>query len=171
MAPFTFRFLHWQIVVGTNKKVRRVAVSKIFGEFAHVESTRSSSADEYVWKDDTAVIGTRFQLGTKPVNRSSVKDWDAIRASAVAGRMCDIPADVYVLCYNQLKRIGVDNAQPIGIERRCTVYWGSTGVGKSRLAWHEAGMDAYPKDPLSKFWDGYNGHKHVVIDGKFNYCF
>lgn len=25
-------------------------------------------------------------------------------------------------------------------------------------------MDAYPKDPRSKFWDGYRGHQHVVID-------
>jgi hypothetical protein len=50
------------------------------------------------------------------------------------------------------------------MERTCYVYWGATGVGKSRRAWEEAGLEAYPKDPNSKFWCGYQGHKHVVID-------
>lgn len=53
---------------------------------------------------------------------------------------------------------------PIGIERKVVVYWGPTGSGKSRRAWDEAGILAYPKDPRSKFWDGYNGQEHVVID-------
>lgn len=54
--------------------------------------------------------------------------------------------------------------EPIGIERTVNVYWGSTGSGKSHRAWGEAGPHSYPKDPRTKFWDGYNGHEHVVID-------
>lgn len=50
------------------------------------------------------------------------------------------------------------------MERSVNVFWGRTGLGKSRRAWAEAGLDAYPKDPRSKFWDGYCGQKHVVID-------
>lgn len=50
------------------------------------------------------------------------------------------------------------------MERTCYVYWGATGTGKSRRAWDLAGSDAYSKDPLSKFWCGYAGQKHVVID-------
>lgn len=50
------------------------------------------------------------------------------------------------------------------MERTVSVFWGRTGTGKSRRAWEEAGMDAFPKDPLSKFWDGYRGHRHVVFD-------
>ena len=49
-------------------------------------------------------------------------------------------------------------------ERQVFVFWGPTGTGKSRLAWQEAGIDAYPKAPTSKFWDGYQGHENVVID-------
>jgi len=44
------------------------------------------------------------------------------------------------------------------------VFWGPTGTGKSRRAWDEATLDAYPKDPRTKFWDGYNGQRNVVID-------
>jgi len=32
------------------------------------------------------------------------------------------------------------------------------------MAWEQAGFDAYPKDPRTKFWDGYRQHENVVID-------
>jgi len=44
------------------------------------------------------------------------------------------------------------------------VFWGTSGTGKSRRAWEEAGIQAYPKDPRTKFWDGYRGQEHVVLD-------
>lgn len=50
------------------------------------------------------------------------------------------------------------------MERKIYVFWGATGTGKSRTAWEEAGLDAYPKDPRTKWWDGYTGQEHVVID-------
>lgn len=56
-----------------------------------------------------------------------------------------IPADVYIRCYNQLRRIGADHLAPVGIERVIHVFWGGTGTGKSRRAWQEAGLDAFPK--------------------------
>jgi hypothetical protein len=58
----------------------------------------------------------------------------------------------------------MDNLQPIAQERQVVVYWGPTGAGKSRRAWDEATLDAYPKDPRTKFWDGYRGQENVVID-------
>jgi hypothetical protein len=71
---------------------------------------------------------------------------------------------VYIRHYRNLKAISAENAQPTGIVRDVKVFCGKTGTGKSRLAWEQAGMDAYPKDPCTKFWDGYRGHRHVVID-------
>lgn len=50
------------------------------------------------------------------------------------------------------------------MERTISVFWGRTGTGKSKRAWEEAGLDAYPKDPRTKFWDGYRSHRFVVID-------
>jgi len=42
-------------------------------------------------------------------------------------------------------------------------FWGATGTGKSKAAWEEAGPDAY--SPVSyKWWDGYDGHEHVILD-------
>jgi len=66
--------------------------------------------------------------------------------------------------YSAIKRIHQDNLQPIALERSIHVFWGRTRTGKSRRAWSEAGLDAFPKNSRSKFWDGYSGQKHVVID-------
>lgn len=157
-------YLHWQILVAFKNKVRLAAVKKLFGQSVHAELSRSAAARDYVWKDETAVAGTRFELGEFKLRRNNRVDWERIRDLAKSGDLESIPADVYVRSYNQLKRIAVDNLQPVGVEREVVVFWGRTGAGKSRRAWDEAGLQAYPKDPRTKFWDGYRGHEHVVID-------
>lgn len=157
-------YLHWQLLAIFGAKIRLAGVKRIFGSQCHAEPSRSDAANEYVWKEDTAIEGTRFELGTLPFHRNSKTDWDRIRELARSGRLDDIDSNVYVQHYNNLKRIAADNMQPVAIERQVQVYWGATGVGKSRRAWEEAGLDAYPKDPRSKFWDGYRGQSNVVID-------
>ncbi len=157
-------FLHWQIVVHFPRKLRLRGVKSIFGDTSHAEPTRSDAAREYVWKDDTAINNTRFELGSPPIRRGVGNDWEAVRNNAKRGRLDDIPGDIYCRLYGNLKRIAVDHLEPIGVERTIHVYWGRTGTGKSRRAWTEAGLGAFPKDPRTKFWDGYRGHEHVVID-------
>lgn len=157
-------FVHWQVVAHFKTQVRFAHVKKIFPPQTHIEPTRSSAANEYVWKEDSAVEDTKFEFGRKPMNRNCKKDWEAIYESAAAGQFDDIPADVKVHCYNNLSKIRIDNVKPSSMEREVVVYWGKTGVGKSRRAWDEAGWDAYPKSPTTKFWMGYQNQPHVVID-------
>lgn len=156
--------MHWQIVICTASNCRISRIKSIFGEGIHAELTRSAAAREYVWKDDTAIPTTRFELGSLPLNRSSKSDWQSILDAARLGKFDEIPPDVLVRHYGSIKRIRQDNLQPVAMERVVHVFWGRTGLGKSRRAWAEAGLDAYPKDPRSKFWDGYCSQPHVVID-------
>lgn len=157
-------YLHWQLMVALSRKQRLAWIKKTFGESCHAELTRSSAAKQYVCKDETRIDGTQFELGTLPFQRNDPKDWDKLRDLAKRGRLDDIPSDVYVRCYNQLRRISADHLAPVAKQRTVTCYWGRTGTGKSRRAWDEAGIDAYPKDPRSKFWDGYRGQTNVVVD-------
>lgn len=156
-------FLHWQVFVEFGKRVRLGCVRSVFGDI-HAEASRSTAAEDYVSKVETRVDGTEFVLGGRTVSRNSAADWDAIRESARGGRLGDIPSDIYVRCYNQLRRIAADHIEAIGCEREVVCYWGCTGTGKSRRAWDEAGFSAYPKDPRTKFWDGYRSQEHVVVD-------
>nr|QJI53461.1 MAG: replication-associated protein [Cressdnaviricota sp.] len=150
-------------MVAYPKKVGLPTIRRDFGP-CHAEVTLSDRARAYCCKEDTRVPGTGFEFGQLACQRNAEVDWDAIRDAAKLSDLSGVPADIYVRCYNQLRRIGQDHLQPIGMERTCNVFWGRTGTGKSRRAWEEAGMDAYPKDPNTKFWDGYRNHEHVVID-------
>lgn len=145
-------YLHWQLLVAYKTKVRLAAVKTTFGQQCHAELSRSEAADQYVWKDDTRVDGTQFELGQRALKRNNKTDWERVRQCARLGRLDDIDADVYIRHYNSLKRIAVDHMEPVAVQREVNVFWGPTGVGKSRRAWAEAGLDAYPKDPRSKFW-------------------
>lgn len=157
-------YLHWQVVVGYPKKVTVHYVKLIFGDRVHVELSKSAAANSYVWKQDSRIEGTQFELGTPPFHRDQAKDWDKVLTSARNGDFNDIPPDVLIRCYGNLKRIRVDSLQPEPVEKQVFCFWGATGTGKSRLAWERAGFSAFPKDPNSKFWDGYSGQRTVVID-------
>lgn len=156
-------FLHWQLMASFPKKVTCSYVKTIFGTTCHAELSRSSAANEYVWKEDSRV-GHMFQLGKLPMKRNSATDWDEVRENAKKGKFDDIPADIFIRSYANLKRIAVDHMQAVPQEKEVYVFWGRTGTGKSRRAWEEATFGAFPKDPCTKWWCGYTGQTHVVID-------
>lgn len=157
-------FRHWQLVVHFKRKVALRTCKAAFCPEAHCEITRSSAANEYVWKEETRVDGTQFEIGKLPIKRNCAKDWQAVWDLATEGKLLEIPADIRVLHYRTLRAISADYSLPLGMERTVHVFWGETGTGKSRRAWEEAGPLAYPKDPSSKFWCGYSGQTSVVID-------
>jgi hypothetical protein len=157
-------FLHWQVLVVLKSQQRRSWVKTNYGTSCHAEPSRSEAADDYVWKEDTYVEGTRFEIGSRKLKRNNATDWDAVRDLACRGDLAALPSDVFVRHYRTVKAIAVDHCQPVALERKVHVYWGRTGTGKSRRAWEEAGLGAFPKDPRSKFWDGYRAHRNVVID-------
>lgn len=157
-------YLHWQVCLGLSKKGSLPSIVAIFGAGIHAEISRSAAATEYVWKEDTRVAGTQFELGTRPIKRNDPHDWDRIWEMAVTGDLMAIPAQIRVQSYRTLRSICADNSKPVGMVRTCHVFWGRTGTGKSRRAWEEASVDAYTKDPNTKFWCGYSGQRNVVID-------
>lgn len=98
------------------------------------------------------------------MRRNRSEDWDEVLSFAKQGDFDRIPSDILVRYYSSLVRIRTDFAECPGTVKEVYVFWGRTGSGKSRTAWEQAGMDAYSKDPLSKWWCGYKGERHVVID-------
>jgi len=157
-------FLHWQVITAVAQRCRRRTIKGLFGSSVHAELSKSDLASAYVWKEQTRVAGTQFELGSKPFKRNSKTDWDAVWTSAVSRDLMAIPAHTRILCFRSLLSIASYYDQPIGYEKTVAVFWGRSGSGKSMRAWEEAGPQAYSKDPRTKFWSGYRDQKHVVID-------
>jgi len=157
---------HWQLLVITSRLSTRNQVKLALHPSAHVEASRSAAADDYVWKDDTAVPGTRFEDGARPVNRCNKTDWSSIVNDAKCGNFDAIPPDILLRNYSAIKRMRVDSMVPIPREDIVVhVYYGVTGSGKTRRAHEEiAGRDYFDKNPLTKWWDGYRGQKLCLID-------
>lgn len=157
-------YRHFQIFFICKQKQSVVSVARLWlPVVGHWELTRSSAAEDYVWKEETR-FGPPFEFGIRPVRRNSVTDWEEIRDKAKDGSLEEIPADIFVRYYRTLQAISADYCVAIPVERCCKVFWGRTGSGKSRRAWLEGGSDSYAKDPRSKFWCGYACQTVVIID-------
>lgn len=89
-------YLHWQLLIISTKKCRLAAIKKLLGPRVHAELSKSSAANDYVWKEETRVEGTQFELGSIPLSRARPADWVAIRDSAKRGRLDDIPAGISI---------------------------------------------------------------------------
>lgn len=155
-------FLHWQLYVCFDGKASLRTVREVFGK-VHSELSRSTAARDYVWKEETRVFGTQFELGRLPVRRNDKHDWGQILDNAKKRDFGSIPPDVFIRYYSGIRNVASHYDIPRGIEKEVYVYWGETGSGKSRKAWEE-NPAAFPKDPCTKFWCGYSGEESVIID-------
>lgn len=144
-------YLHWQLLVVFEEQVSLRMCKSKFCNTAHCELTRSIAADAYVWKDDTYIDGTRFELGAKPIRRNSKPDSDSVWELARQGELLAIESSIRIQHYRTLRTIRADYSDPVAYERKVVVYHGPTGTGKSRRAWEEATWSAYPKDPPPNF--------------------
>jgi len=156
---------HWQLMVICKKKCTVKKCKEYFCEEAHVEPSRSEAAEQYVWKEESRVAGTQFELGVKPFKRNSKEDWALVKQQAKDGKLDEISPDVYIRFYSTLRRISIEFQKPLmrGPQEVIVIY-GPTGVGKSKMAFEEAGDNYYIKSPLTKWFDGYHGQEIVVID-------
>lgn len=155
---------HWQLVAHYNKKVRLRGAKTAWPNTSHLEPTRSERALEYVWKEETRVEGTQFEIGRKPINKKKIADWDEVWEHAKKGKIEEIPADIRIRNYSVLRRIEKDYMKPPdNLEAVCGIwYYGIPGAGKSHKA-RERYPDAYLK-PCNKWWDGYQNEENVLID-------
>jgi len=155
--------LHWQLFAAFDKKTRMGGVkAKICN--GHWEPSRSEAAEEYVWKEETRVDGSQFELGAKKLNRNSPEYWEGVWDKAKKGKILEIDPDVRVKSYRTIKQIEKDHMKPCAMDRNIYVVWGPTRTGKSHLSWEAATLDAYPKSSTSIYWDGYQGQENVVMD-------
>lgn len=97
------------------------------------------------------------------MKRNSKTDWDKVFQSAKDGDLDSIPKDILIRNYGNLQKIRKDHMKAKPAEHLRGVWiWGEAGIGKSWKARTDY-PDYYPK-LCNKWWDGYQGQKHVIMD-------
>lgn len=116
----------------------------------------NNGADKYCEKEETRVEGP-WRFGEIPIQRNLKADWDSVKQAAKEGRFDDIPSDILVKHYPNIKRIHTDNLQvKEHDECRGTWLWGEPGTGKTTYARTHFAGTLYIK-AQNKWWDGYTG--------------
>lgn len=101
-------YKHWQFIIYFAKpKTMAFVKAKIGLNECHLESTRSVRAENYCWKEETKVPNSEFEFGVKSFQRNNKTDWDQALSAAREGRFSDIPPDVQIRCYGNLRKIHV----------------------------------------------------------------
>jgi len=142
------------------------AVSKLFPWWIQTARGQPDQVTNYNRKD-----GDFYERGDKPQSKAEIGDdekarWDGYRKSALEGDFNAIPSDIYTRYQTSFKRMRREDVPPpldLATQENYGIWiYGPTGTGKSHHArTHYSPL--YLKD-INKWWDGYEGHKNVLID-------
>lgn len=160
---------HWQGFVLFYEPILYKHAQDILGiGSSHIENllkTDMNNAIEYCMKD-----GDYKEFGIKP-QQGHRTDLDFMKNRIMQGeKLCDIVLDNPMI-YHQYGRT-LEKIQDIknrklfrNVMTKGIWYWGKTGIGKSAKAFENFNPDTfYVKNVEEEFWDGYDGHKTVIIN-------
>lgn len=157
---------HWQGYMEAECALSLKTWKTILGEETHIERRRGSQkqAIAYCKKADTAV-GDWHEWGIpkKQGERTDIKHAAKMMLTNREVEVADAHVATYVKFYKGLNKFRDIHVQPRKDKPRVIVLYGPSGAGKSRRA-YEMTCNAYWKDPTTKWWDGYEYNKQVVID-------
>lgn len=153
---------HLQCYIHYKKKTDFNAVKKSFPT-AHIEAARGTPQENktYCSKDMDFV-----EYGDLPLTGGdrTKQNWDEAKELAKAGKLEEIPGNIYVPHYRSLKAIVGDHRPLLPPLDSLTNEWhyGPTGTGKSRSV-REKHPNAYIKD-VTEWWNGYDNQEVVIIE-------
>lgn len=165
---------HLQGVLALNGKQRLSWLRANVSDRAHWYRIRRGSGDNpviYAKKD-----GDFFEKGVWPGRRTQGKrtDWQkALNFVKEGADLVTILEDQPHLTPN-IK--GLEKLQALYAKRRTWKpvvkwFWGPTGTGKTRTAYAESDADVWESTGSLKWWPGYRGQRHVILDDfRGSYC-
>jgi len=169
---------HLQTYIQFNKSLSFKTIKNLLPNDPHLERPRGTPAENrtYCTKEDTRLAGSEsMEIGVidleRGQNQGKRNDLLAIKRKIDEGKSeAEIAGDddsfnawaKYPHLYKRYKTARIpprDRNKPPDV----TVLVGATGVGKTRRVYDAMGDDVYMKDS-SKWWDGYNGQKCILLD-------
>jgi len=161
---------HFQGYASFSAQTRLTAVRKLSAR-AHWEPRRGShdQARDYCLKEDGRLDGP-WTIGKEPVNQQGKRsDLIALQASIKQG---DSDVDLWDAHFGPMLRyhravsvykrvLGKRRTEPPQVH----VYWGATGIGKSRTVAELSPNGFYKiKHSSTDWWDGYDGVQDIILE-------
>lgn len=155
---------HWQGYFELARAIRMTTLLKLKFKW-HLEARRGSQkqANDYCMKDANFVtFGVMKEQGARA-------DLDEVRQEALDGGMRAVTRHRNCQQIRVAEKFLTYNDTHREWETNVIYIHGPSGIGKSRLAReivdkHGYKDDCYVKNTATRFWDGYDGHKAVIID-------
>lgn len=134
----------------------------------HIERARGSGADNLAY---CSKEGDFFEVGDLPADskkagQATAEVWRALLSAAERGEWEWIKNEyprIWIAFRERLLSMRVPTTTVIDGDTINEWWVGSTGTGKSRLAWEKYGTICYQK-MLNKWWDGYDAQPVVIIE-------
>jgi hypothetical protein len=133
---------------------------------AHLEIMRSKLDvnREYCKKEGKYEERGDIPMSQKDKGEKNKERWDLALALSKEGRFEEIPVDIYFRYRSTCHKIYEDHKPaPVTLDTLDNHwFYGASGTGKSKEA-----RDKYPSAYIkmnNKWWDGYKGEEHVIID-------
>lgn len=156
---------HLQGYIAFHKKVTFNHAKSTISERAHVEGTKGTTkqAADYCKKD-----GDFLEYGQLPRGKGGRSDLVAVAEKLKEGkRLRDIAEDhpsALIRYGTGIIRLKNHYRPTREGHPSIWVFWGATGVGKTRRVWEFADVDELWVHPGDRWFDGYDGHKSVLFD-------
>lgn len=155
---------HLQCFVSFKGKKKMSQVKSIFGDRIHCEVAKGSPAQnkEYCEKE-----GDSVEFGQIPRGRGTRSDLTAAIAAVKGGASRRVLIEEYPTAYARAFRV-LGEAMLVYSHPRnwvpvVRVYYGETGLGKTKRAFEEAGEAPYMHSG-GQWFDGYDGQPDVIFD-------
>jgi hypothetical protein len=155
---------HFQGYVSFKTRRRLSYVKDLFGDRLHAEPAKGSPTQnrEYCSKG-----GDYQEFGTLPKGRGSRTDLAAALACVKAGgrkrQLLEEHTQAYARAHRVLGEAMLVYATPRNWVPVVRVYWGETGVGKTKRAFEESEETPYMHSG-GMWFDGYDGESNVIFD-------
>jgi len=162
---------HLQGYLELGRSRRLGGVKQLLGsDRFHLEKARGTGleASQYCKKE-----GDYFEVGTLGPGQGARTDLDEVKsmldAGAPLGQVAEQHFSTFIRYHKGFALYRSLVVSSRGWRTQCVWYWGSTGTGKTRLAYSEASRlgneDVWlSSDPTLRWFDGYTGQKTVILD-------
>lgn len=146
-------------------------VKKMLGDRVHLEEAKGNIEQnkKYCTKEDSRIAGPWEYGSIEDCGKGARTDVNKIKKMCKENKSLLSIVEQYPEAYIKFHN-GIDKLRALYSMKRdpnesveVIVYYGEPGCGKSRKA-YENNPNAFYKDPSTKWWDGYDGEKTVIID-------